>query len=134
MEEQAPICPFCFDDHSSNNECDELRAEAVLCEKEMERAGLKIEELRAQLVEANAELKQKNEDGCCFVEHGYRMEAEHRLKDLQTQHATLLESIGPVLASFKKMKRNLHRDNWMELRKTLLDLETFNAKVGQGVK
>lgn len=30
-----------------------------------------------------AELKMKAESGCCIVEHGWRMEAEHKLKEAE---------------------------------------------------
>lgn len=35
MEAQAPICPFCGDDHSSNSECSEKDLKKVILKHEL---------------------------------------------------------------------------------------------------
>lgn len=36
MEAQAPICPFCCDDHSSNTECDERELRKIMLKTEFD--------------------------------------------------------------------------------------------------
>lgn len=46
------------------------------------------------------------------------------------REAELMGVINPVIKSFKKMKRNMHRDNWLELRENLIELQKQLAELG----
>lgn len=44
-----------------------------------------VDTLQAELDEALAKLRLKDECGCCIVEHGWRMSAEHKTKALESR-------------------------------------------------
>ncbi len=51
------------------------------------------EKLRAENAELKSALKLKAENGCCIVEHGWRMTAEHKLSAATTQMEKMAEAL-----------------------------------------
>jgi hypothetical protein len=54
------------------------------------------------------ELQQKNENGCCIVEHGYRMAAEHEVKRLKAELDAMKEKAASVCNAFGAQGVELH--------------------------
>lgn len=65
-----------------------------------------------EIEKLKAELNQKNESGCCIVEHGYRMEAEHRAKQLQAANKILMDALITVRKEWTPIHGGLSQSEW----------------------
>jgi hypothetical protein len=66
-----------------------------------------IQNLEAELAEAKSQLKMKAENGCCIVEHGWRIKAERDLTEA-----------NQAVHGFERINKELHNE-LAESRKTI---------------
>ena len=73
----------------------------VVTKSEYDEALAKIQQQAEKIESLENDLKTKAENGCCIVEHGWRMEAEHRVKQLESLLKEAESVIENIAAKFQ---------------------------------
>lgn len=88
----------------------------------------------AQVLQLRQELEAKNQNGCCIVEHGYRMDAEHKVQQLEAENAQLKKlevEYSDVRVKSLSDDLSLQKTHIGNLRDKIQQLEYVNAELKQ---